>query len=65
MKPAPPRSCLNRGGQRAAPERVMAEGWRHIGVFAVRVDDARLTWPERQLIEQLGTRLYGPRDEGA
>jgi hypothetical protein len=24
-------------------------------------DDQRLTWPERELVEQLGTKLYGPR----
>ena len=27
------------------------------------VDDERLTWPERELVEQLGTKLYGPRPE--
>ncbi len=49
------------GGQRRSPEEVKRDGWREQGVLAVSVDDQRLTWPERELVEQLGTRLYGPR----
>ena len=30
-------------------------------VLAVSLDDARLTWPERELIRQLGEKLYGNR----
>ena len=52
------------GGQRRDPEQVKRDGWREQGVLAVAVDDPRLTWPERELVEQLGTRLYGPRPEG-
>jgi hypothetical protein len=33
-------------------------------VLAVSVDDHRLTWPERELVEQLGTKLYGKRPQG-
>ena len=49
------------GGQRRSPEEVKRDGWREQGLLAVSVDDQRLTWPERELVEQLGTRLYGPR----
>ncbi|MCC6007229.1 MAG: hypothetical protein JJU40_06110 [Rhodobacteraceae bacterium] len=49
------------GGQRRDPERVKREGWQEQGLLAVSVNDARLSWPERALLEQLGTRLYGPR----
>ncbi len=49
------------GGQRRSPEEVKRDGWREQGLLAVIVDDRRLTWPERELVEQLGTRLYGPR----
>ena len=49
------------GGQRRSPDEVKREGWREQGLLAVSVDDQRLTWPERELVEQLGTRLYGPR----
>ena len=49
------------GGQRRSPDEVKRDGWREQGLLAVSVDDKRLTWPERELVEQLGTRLYGPR----
>jgi len=31
------------------------------GVLVVAEDDQRLTWPERELIRQLGAKLYGQR----
>jgi hypothetical protein len=49
------------GGQRRDPEQVKREGWHEQGLFAVRIDDQRLTWPQRELVEQLGTKLYGKR----
>ena len=49
------------GGQRRSPDEVKRDGWREQGLLAVSVDDQRLTWPERELVEHLGTRLYGPR----
>ncbi len=29
-------------------------------MLAVSLDDPRLTWPERELVRQLGDKLYGP-----
>jgi len=54
------------GGHRRDPEQVKRDGWREQGVLAISADDARLTWPERELVRQLGEKLYGPRpsDEG-
>jgi hypothetical protein len=49
------------GGERRDPHRVKRGGWREQGVFAVSVDDERLGWAERELIKQLGEKLYGPR----
>ncbi len=49
------------GGQRRDPEQVKREGWREQGVLAVSADDQRLTWPERELVRQIGEKLYGPR----
>ena len=49
------------GGQRRSPDEVKRDGWREQGLLAVSEDDQRLSWPERELVEQLGTRLYGPR----
>ena len=48
------------GGQRRDPEQVKREGWREQRLLAVSLEDARLTWPERELVRQLGEKLYGP-----
>ena len=52
------------GGHRRDPDRVKREGWLEQGILAVSVDDERLTSPEREFVEQLGAKLYGPRDKG-
>jgi hypothetical protein len=53
------------GGERRSPEQVKQDGWREQGVLAVAVDDERLSWPERELVRQLGDKLYGKREETA
>ena len=53
------------GGERRSPDEVKRDGWREQGVLAVAVDDERLTGPERELVLQLGERLYGKRPEAA
>jgi hypothetical protein len=53
------------GGDRRSLDEVKREGWREQGVLAVAVDDERLTWSERELVRQLGERLYGKRPEVA
>jgi hypothetical protein len=50
------------GGRRRDPQQVKRDGWQEQGVLAVSVDDDRLTWPQRELVRQLGERLYGQRD---
>ena len=52
------------GGQRRDPDQVKRDGWKEQGVLAVAIDDRRLTWPEQELIRQLGEKLYGKRPEG-
>jgi len=49
------------GGHRRDVDEVKRDGWRDQGLLAVSVDDHRLTWPERELVRQLGERLYGAR----
>ena len=51
------------GGERRSADQVKQDGWREQGVLAVAVNDERLTWPERELVRQLGDRLYGRRVE--
>jgi hypothetical protein len=49
------------GGERRDAEQVKRDGWKEQGVLVIAEDDQRLTWPERELVKQLGARLYGPR----
>jgi len=51
------------GGERRDSEQVKQDGWQDQGLLAVSVDDHRLTWPERELVRQLGDKLYGPRSD--
>jgi len=63
---AEPRSYLGR--HQARPLDAAAEksaGWLQHGIPVVSVRDRRLTWPERGLVRQLGTKLYGPRRDDA
>ena len=48
------------GGRRRTPEQVKRDGWREQRLLAVALDDERLSWPERELVRQLGEKLYGP-----
>ena len=53
------------GGQRRHTDEVKRDGWKEQGLLAVAVDDDRLTWPERELVRQLGERLYGKLEREA
>jgi len=52
------------GGHRRSPDDVKRDGGYEQGLLAVSVDDDRLSWPERALVEQLGAKLYGKRPQG-
>jgi hypothetical protein len=47
------------GGARREPEQVKREGWIEQGILVVAANDQRLSWPERELIQQIGNRFYG------
>ena len=51
------------GGVRRSPEDVKRDGWVEQGLLAISVEDQRLTWPERELVKQLGEKFYGKRIE--
>ncbi len=38
-------------------------GWNQYGILVVSASDSRLTWPDRELVKQLGAKLYGKRKE--
>ena len=49
------------GGRRRDPDEVRRDGWHDQQMLAVSLDDRPLTWPERELVRQMGEKLYGPR----
>lgn len=49
------------GGARTDPDIIKREGWREQGVLVVSAEDRRLTWAERELVRQLGDKLYGEK----
>ncbi|MDD3030627.1 MAG: hypothetical protein PHS57_10210 [Alphaproteobacteria bacterium] len=51
------------GGHRTDPERIKREGWSTQGILVVQKDDKRLSWPEKELIQQVGEKLYGKRPD--
>ena len=53
------------GGERRSPEAVKRQGWQEQGLLVVSPEDERLSWPERELVRQLGEKLYGRRRETA
>lgn len=60
LGPAPANCTLRR---KSPPpyetEAIKRYGWRDQGILVVSAEDQRLTWPERELVRQLGSRLYG------
>ncbi len=65
LGPAPAHCML---GRKSPPpyeiEAVKRYGWRDQGILVVSANDRRLTWPERELVRQLGSRLYGRTPQG-
>lgn len=51
------------GGMRRDADQVKRDGWKEQGMLAVSIEDDRLTWPEKELVRQLGDRLYGKRKD--
>ena len=43
-------------------EKIKREGWNNDGILVVKVDDERLSWPEKELIKQIGSRLLQYRE---
>lgn len=42
-------------------EAVKREGWREQKILVVSVDDGRLDWADRELVQRLGEKLYGKK----
>lgn len=39
-------------------EKLKREGWNNDGILVVKVDDERLSWPEKELLKQIGNKIY-------
>jgi hypothetical protein len=50
-------------GDRPSPEHIKRSGWRDQNILVVSADDDRLSWSERELLRQIGEKLYGKREE--
>lgn len=42
-------------------EWIKRHGWQDQNVLVISANDPRLTWPERELVKQLGDKLYGSK----
>ena len=62
MKPRQPSCTLARFvPSQIDVESVKREGFNNHGILVVAVDDQRLSWIERQIVKQLGERIYGQK----
>jgi hypothetical protein len=57
-------SSIYGSSTRRDSETVKRDGWREMGMLAVSASDPRLSWPERELVRQLGEKLYGQPPAG-
>lgn len=62
------RSCLAMAASgvtteeaQARQQHLEAEAWKRHGIVIVRVDDDRIAWPTRELIQSLAVRRFGER----
>ncbi len=58
------RCPLGRTTQRDDPDDIKREGWRDQHILVVAENDERLDFVERELVRQLGERLYGEKRRG-
>lgn len=59
-KPTEPRCTLERFiPTQMDVEEAKRDGWNQHRILVISADDPRINWMERQVIEQIGQRLYG------
>jgi len=44
-------------------EKVKKDGWNKEGILVVKIDDDRLSWPEKEIIKQIGNRIYNSKND--
>lgn len=61
-KPANPRCPLGDAQPRAMDiEARKRKAWHEQRILIVSLDDCRLTWPETEIVKQLGEKLHGKK----
>jgi len=50
-------------GERPSLEKIKRNGWRQLGILVVPISDSRLTWGEKELLRQIGEKLYGTSND--
>lgn len=45
-------------------EKIKSEAFSNDGILVVKLDDERLSWPEKEMIKQIGKRIYKPSSGG-
>ena len=64
-KPKPPTCALGKFAPRKMDtEEVKREGFNQHGILVVSMDDTRLSWIEKQIVEGIGKKLYGKHEQG-
>lgn len=59
-KPRPPQSALGRVQSSSIDcQQIKSDGWHRDGWLVIHIDDPAIGWIERQVIQQIGDRLYG------
>ena len=44
-------------------EKVKKDGWNKEGILVVKIDDERLSWPEKEIIKQIGNKIYNSKND--
>ena len=44
-------------------EKIKKEGWNKEGILVVKIDDERLSWPEKEIIKQIGNKIYNSKNK--
>ena len=39
-------------------EKIKKQGWNKDKILVINVEDDRLSWPEREILKQIGNRIY-------
>lgn len=55
------RCPLERMSDHRDVEQIKCAGWRAEAILVVSANDVRLNWMEKQVVEQIGNRIYGRR----